>query len=155
MKKHMRTWLLVVAVVPAVLLLLFFATATYRSYDGLHFISRPPIANIIWGPKRHFIVWYGLNIVPDHQDSMPGNVIEFPISSRSKVSIRLFSMRWLFQDCLAFDSNHRATLRRIGVRPCTMLRPRRDNANGTSAPHEPTESRDAEKQPKKLGLRSG
>jgi hypothetical protein len=100
---------LIAAAIPAALLVLFFATARYGDdHFGIHYIDRPPIANLEWGPESRFIVQEGLNVVadPGRGHGAPGNVIEFPLSGHTRVSVRLLSAHWVRDEFAAWESNH-------------------------------------------------
>jgi hypothetical protein len=106
-RKAKRIWL-IVAAIPLLGLALFFATARYgiEPYHGIYYIRRPPVATITWGPATSYIVQHGVNRVADRGMGMAGNFIEFPISSHTRVSIRLFSFRWLAEEFRGWRSNH-------------------------------------------------
>jgi hypothetical protein len=104
-----RKLALISAAVVVTLLVLFFATARYGDdHYGIHYIKRPPIADIEWGPSRRFIVPEALNVVgdPGRGHGAPGNVIEFPISPHTRVSVRLVSAHWIHDEFVAWESNH-------------------------------------------------
>ena len=116
-----RKLVLIGAAIPAGLLVLLLATARYGDdRHGVRYISRPPIALIEWGPNRRFIVQEGVNIVPDPGSAgAPGNVIEFSISPRTRVSIRLLSRHWVRQELRAWASDHPRVAGWLGVNPCS------------------------------------
>jgi hypothetical protein len=93
--KHARCWL--VAFAPVALILLFLITADYGVSHGsdVRYVSRSPVATISWGPAHSYIIQKGINIVGDSGVGLPGNFVEFPISVDTRVSMRLFSFRWL------------------------------------------------------------
>jgi hypothetical protein len=99
---------LTIATIPALGLALFFATARYgvESYHGIRYISRSPVASITWGPANSYIVQHGINRVSDQGLGMAGNFIEFPVSPHTRVSMRLFSFRWLAEEFYAWRSDH-------------------------------------------------
>jgi hypothetical protein len=104
-----RKLALISAAVLAAPLALFFATARYGDdHFGIHYIRRPPIASIEWGPNRRFIVPEGVNIAPDPGKGVgaPGNVVEFPISRHARVSVRLLSAHWVHDEFIGWESNH-------------------------------------------------
>ena len=103
-----RKKLLISAAIPAALLVLFFATAKYGDdHYGVHYINRPPIANIEWGPSWRFIVQQGVNVVLDPgKQGAAGNVIEFSISQHTRVSMRLLSVHWIHEEFRAWESCH-------------------------------------------------
>jgi hypothetical protein len=104
-----RKFLLIVAASLAGSLVWFFATAKYGDdHFGVHYIARPPIATIEWGPKWRFIVQDGWNVVSDPGRGVgaPGNVIEFPISRQTRVSVRLMSGHWIHDEFIGWESNH-------------------------------------------------
>jgi hypothetical protein len=105
---HKRVWVISLAI-PAALLVLFFATATYGAdRAGIHYISRSPILAIEWGPRQRFIVQDGLNIVSDRAPhATSGNFIEFSISADTRVSLRLFSVSWFREALRECECNHR------------------------------------------------
>jgi hypothetical protein len=105
--KAKRTWL-TIAAIPVLGLALFFATARYGvdPYHDIRYISRSPVATVTWGPASSYIVQHGVNRVADQGLGMAGNVIEFPVSSHTRVSMRLFSFRWLAEEFRAWRSNH-------------------------------------------------
>lgn len=96
----------------------FFATAHYGSYPiiGVHYISRPPIATFSWGPARAYIVSEGVNAIADHGVGAAGNVFEFPVSSSTRVALRLFSVRWFREELDGWASNHRKIAGWLGYR---------------------------------------
>ncbi|HUN76199.1 MAG TPA: hypothetical protein VMU40_16905 [Steroidobacteraceae bacterium] len=104
--------------VPALLVVAFFATARYGDdHHGIHYMNRPPIANVAWGPNRRFIVQQGINVVPDPgKHGAAGNVIEFPISRHTRVSMRLLSIHWIHEEFGAWESDHRRIAQWIN--PC-------------------------------------
>jgi hypothetical protein len=99
---------LVAAALAVALLVLFFATAEYGDdHYGVHYINRPPIANVAWGPNQRFMVQQGINFVPDPGKSgAAGNVIEFSVSPHTRVSARLLSFHWIHQEFRAWESYH-------------------------------------------------
>jgi hypothetical protein len=98
---------LIVAAIPALGLVLFCSTAHYGTGPNhLHFISRSPVASVSWGPANAYIVTRGVNIVPDKGIGMAGNMIEFPLSPQTRLSMRLFSFRWLEEDFEGWRSDH-------------------------------------------------
>ena len=105
--KRKRIWL-TIAAIPALGLALFFATASYgvERYHGIRYISRSPVATITWGPANSYIVQHGVNRVADQGLGMAGDFIEFPVSSHARVSIRLFSLRWLTEEFRTWRSDH-------------------------------------------------
>lgn len=105
--KTKQIWL-TIATIPVLGLALFFATAHYgvEPYHGTRYISRSPVATITWGPANSYIVQQGINRVPDQGVGMAGNFIEFPVSPHTRVSMRLFSLRWLAEEFSAWRSNH-------------------------------------------------
>jgi hypothetical protein len=107
MTKRKRFWI-VAAAIPLVLLALLFTSATYGDdRHGIHYISRPPVASISWGPKTRYIIQDGINVIRDRAPrAQAGNFIEFPISSQTRLSIRLFSISWLREELTAWKSNH-------------------------------------------------
>lgn len=107
MSKAKRLWL-IIAAIPVLGLTLFFATARYglEPYHGIRYISRSPVATITWGPASSYIVQRGINRVSDQGMGMAGNFLEFPVSSHTRVSMRLFSLRWLKEDFQAWRSDH-------------------------------------------------
>lgn len=107
MSKAKRIWL-TIAAIPVLGLALFFATARYgvEPYHGIRYISRSPVATITWGSADSYIVQHGVNLVSDRGMGRTGNVIEFPVSSHTRVSMRLFSFRWLAEEFRAWRSNH-------------------------------------------------
>lgn len=107
MTKSKRVWL-ILAAIPVLGLALFFATASYgvEPYHGIRYISRSPVATITWGPANSYIVQHGINRVADQGMGMAGNFLEFPVSSDTRVSMRLFSLRWLKEEFRAWRSNH-------------------------------------------------
>ena len=103
-----RKLVLVAASIPVALLVLFFATARYGDdAQGVHYISRPPIATVTWGPSWRFMVHEGVNVVADAGGAgMPGNLIEFPISRHTRVSMRLLSVHWIHDEFARWESDH-------------------------------------------------
>lgn len=99
---------LVIAAIPVLGLALFFVTARYgvEPYHGIRYISRSPVATITWGSADSYIIQQGVNLVADQGMGRPGNVIEFPVSSHTRVSMRLFSFRWLAEEFRGWRSNH-------------------------------------------------
>jgi hypothetical protein len=126
-----RKLTLIGAAVPAILLALFFATARYGDDPfGNHYIKRSPIADIQWGPKERFIVKQGVNVVADPGKGIgaPGNVVEFPISGRTRVSVRLVSVHWIHDAFIGWESNHPRV--RDWIDPC----PPRADCPASAAP---------------------
>jgi hypothetical protein len=93
--------------VPAVLLALFFLSARYGSDgQGVYVMARPPFLDASVGPAWRYIVRSGVNVVGDSGVGMAGNVLEFPVTPGSRISLRVFSVRWLRQEFRAFRSDH-------------------------------------------------
>lgn len=109
---------LVVAAIAALPVVLFFATARYGSYTilGVRYISRPPFASVSWGPARAYMVTEGVNALRDNGVGRPGNILEFPLGASQRVSLRVFSVRWLRQEFNGWASNHRKIARWLGYR---------------------------------------
>jgi hypothetical protein len=109
MSKQKRFWLIGAGAL-LLSLVVFLGTARYGSYgpaaQGVHWIARPPVASIMWGPKHRFMVQSGLNVALDHGLGAPGHFIEFPIWPDERVSIHLFSVNWFRQELAAWKSNH-------------------------------------------------
>lgn len=104
-----RLLLLCVALVLIIPAIGFFATARYGDDGGgIHFISRPPLLTVSWGPRQRFIVQNGINFVPDRAPrAQAGNVVEFGVPfSGSRISVRLFSWSWANDEYRAWRSNH-------------------------------------------------
>jgi hypothetical protein len=89
-------------------LALFFATASYgiETFHGIYYIGRSPVATITWGPASSYIVQHGVNRVSDRGRGMAGNFLEFSVSSHTRVSMRLFSFRWLAEEFRGWRSDH-------------------------------------------------
>ena len=119
-----RRLLLIAAAILVALLVWFFAGAKYGDdHYGVHYISHPPFANIDWGPNHRFIVQDGLNFVADPGRGVgaPGNVVEFPISTHTRVSVRLMSAHWIHDEFRAWESNHPRI--RDWIDPCPPRKP--------------------------------
>src|SRR5262249_32288617 len=114
-----RLRLFVVLAIPIGLLALLLATAKYGS-DGLgvHYVSRPPFASVSWGPAHRYMVQSGINVVWDHGAGAAGNVVEFPIAPETRISARLFSVRWLRQEFRGWVSGHKTIARWMGLDRC-------------------------------------
>lgn len=107
MRRAKRIWL-IVAAIPLSALVLFFATAHYgvERVHNIRYISRPPIATLSWGPSERFMVQEGVNLVWDQGLGAAGNMVEFSVSTQTRVSMRLFSFRWLEEEFTGWRSNH-------------------------------------------------
>ncbi len=104
-----RILLLCVALVLVLPPLGFFATARYGDDGaGIHFISRPPVLTISWGPRQRFIVQHGFNFVPDRAPrAQAGNFVEFSLPfSDSRMSLRIFSWSWADYEYQGWRSDH-------------------------------------------------
>lgn len=119
-----RRVVLIAAVVCAALLMLFFVTADYRVQAGVHYILRPPIASISWGPAERYIEQQGINVVWDDGTRWAGNFVEFPISGTTRVSVRLFSVRWSREAVGGWVSEHPRIARWLGCNPSARRCPR-------------------------------
>ena len=119
-----RRVLLIIAAIPVALLLLFFVTANYGVQAGEHYIRRPPIASISWGPAERYIVQQGVNVVWDDGTRMAGNFFEFPIFRGTRVSVRLLSLRWSREAFSGWASEHRRIARWLGWNPPGQRCPR-------------------------------
>jgi len=75
-----RRFLLIIAAIPVVLVVLFFATANY-SNDGrrVRYINRAPIASVSWGPSEFYIVRDGINIVWEATSARRATSSNFPL----------------------------------------------------------------------------
>ena len=110
MKPRTKHVLLCAALMLALPPLGFFTTARYGGDGaGVHFISRPPLLTISWGPRQRFIVLDGLNFVPDRAPrAQAGNFAEFTLPfSDSRVSLRMFSWSWADYEYEGWKSDHR------------------------------------------------
>ena len=107
MTRRKRLWLVVAASL-GVLIAVFFASAQYgiERYHGIYYVSRPPVAVVTWGPAGAYIVQHGVNLVGDLGIGQAGNVIEFPVSRHTRVSMRLFSFRWFAEELQGWKSDH-------------------------------------------------
>lgn len=111
----LRRLLLVIAAIPTALVVLFLISADYGAQASVHYISRPPVAVVSWGPSERYIVPHGVNVVEDNGTRVPGNFVEFPISGDARVSIRFASVRWYRQTFAGWASNHRGAARWLGL----------------------------------------
>ena len=75
----LKRLLVVIVAVPGAIVLLFLISANYGVQGSVHYISRPPVAVVSWGPPEQF--------------RTAANAVEFPISSDTRVSIRLLFER--------------------------------------------------------------
>lgn len=85
------------AVVLIVVPLAFFSTAHYGNDGaGVHFISRPPLLTVSWGPRQRFIIQDGFNVVHDRAPhARAGHFLEFGLPfSDTRLSLRIFSWGW-------------------------------------------------------------
>lgn len=122
MTKRRRS-LLILTAIPAVLVVLFFVTANYSNDGrGVHYINRPPFASVSWGPSELYIVRDGINISWDNGMGAPGNVVEFPITTDKRISMRLFSVNWFRQEFRDWAANHERLARWLGIDPCPSRR---------------------------------
>ena len=87
--RSLKRLLVVIVAIPAAVVLLFLITANYGVQGSVHYISRPPIAVVSWGPPDQSLARQGPNVIGDNGTRVAGNLIEFPISSDTRVSIRL------------------------------------------------------------------
>lgn len=85
----LKRLLVVIVAIPAAIVLLFLISANYGVQGSAHYISRPPIALVSWGPPGQEIVPNGPNAAGDNGTRTAGNVVDFPVSSDTRVSIRL------------------------------------------------------------------
>ncbi len=132
---HMLKRLLaVVAIIPTAVIVLFLIAADYGVQGGIHYISRPPVASVSWGPAERYVVPHGVNVVGDNGTRMAGNFVEFPISGDTRVSIRLLSVRWYRQAFAGWASNHRWAARWLGLSPTGQ-----GCAAGTNCPEPPAQ----------------
>lgn len=116
-----KKFLLTGAAIPVALMVWFFAGAKYGDdHYGVHYVRRPPVASIEWGPRWRFIVQDGWNWVADPGRGVgaPGNVVEFPISRHTRVSVRLMSMHWIQDEFRGWESNHPRIRDWIDPCPC-------------------------------------
>lgn len=90
--RWLKRFLVVIVAIPAAVVLLFLITANYGVQGSVHYISRPPIAVVSWGPPDQYLAPQGV-VVGDKGTRMAGNFVEFPISSDTRVSIRLLFQR--------------------------------------------------------------
>jgi hypothetical protein len=98
---------------------LFLATGERRDDGlGIHSLGRPPFISMSWGPSQRYIVPSGINVAWDRSVGAPGNVVEFPITPGTRVSLRVFSIRWFRQDLRAWASDHKRIARWIGLDRC-------------------------------------
>lgn len=88
----LKRLLVVIAAIPTAVVLLFLISANYGVQGSVHYISRPPIALVSWGPAGQDIVPNGANAAGDNGARTAGNVVDFPVSSDTRVSIRLLFM---------------------------------------------------------------
>ena len=111
--------ILLAAVIPIGLVGLFLITADYGDdAQGVHHISRPAVASVTWGPAERYIVREGVNIARDRGGGMAGNFVEFPVSPHTRVSMRLFSVRWYREELAGWVSDHPRIARWLGWNPC-------------------------------------
>jgi hypothetical protein len=113
----LRRLLFVIAAIPTAIVVLFLITADYSAQASIHYISRPPIAVVSWGPSERYIVRHGVNVVGDNGTRVAGNFVEFPISGDARVSIRFVSVRWYRQAFAGWASNHRRAAQWLGLSP--------------------------------------
>jgi hypothetical protein len=109
--------LLVIAAIPVAVVVLFLISAKYSVQASVHYISRPPVAVVSWGPSERYIVRHGVNVVGDDGTRVAGNFLEFPISGDARVSIRFVSVRWYRQAFAGWASNHRRAAQWLGLSP--------------------------------------
>jgi hypothetical protein len=113
----LRRLLIVIAAIPTAVVVLLLITANYSDQAGVHYISRPPIAVVSWGPSQRYIVQHGLNVVGDNGRRVAGNFLEFPMPGDARVSIRFVSVRWYRQAFAGWASNHRWAAQFLGLSP--------------------------------------
>ena len=89
----LKRLLVAIVAVPTAIVLLFLISANYGVQGSVHYISRPPIAVVSWGPPEQFRVAQGGNAVGDNGTRTAANAVEFPISGDTRVSIRLLFER--------------------------------------------------------------
>jgi hypothetical protein len=111
MAKVGRVRLFLVLSVPIALLAVLLVTAEYHDDGhGVHYIGRPPFVSVSWEPSDRDIGQRGINVAWDSLGA-PGNVVEFPITPQTRISVRLFSVYWFRQEFRAWVSNHKTIAR--------------------------------------------